>query len=75
MALQKGDIDVAVNIAYGDMPLFRDKKGYHVSEIASIRDCLARMNVNEGQAFSRSACKTSSVICTGPPYLLQEFAA
>ena len=52
MALQKGDIDVAVNIAYGDMPLFRDKKGYHVSEIASIRDCLARMNVNEGRPLA-----------------------
>lgn len=52
MALQKGEIDVAVNVAYGDMPLFRDKKGYHVSEMASIRDCLARMNVNEGRPLA-----------------------
>ena len=52
MALQKGEIDVAVNVAYGDMPLFRDKKGYHVSEIASIRDCLARMNVNDGRPLA-----------------------
>lgn len=34
------------------MPLFRDKKGYHVSEMASIRDCLARMNVNEGRPLA-----------------------
>ena len=52
MALQKGEIDVAVNVAYGDMSLFRDKKGYHVSEMASIRDCLARMNVNEGKPLA-----------------------
>ena len=52
MALQKGEIDVAVNIGYGDMALFRDKKGYHVSEMASIRDCLARMNVNEGKPLA-----------------------
>ncbi|MDO4922324.1 MAG: ABC transporter substrate-binding protein [Phascolarctobacterium sp.] len=52
MALQKGEIDAAVNIAYGDMALFRDKKGYRVSEMASIRDCLARMNVNEGKPLA-----------------------
>ena len=52
MALQKGEIDVAVNIGYGDMALFRDKKGYHVSEMASIRDCLARMNVSEGKPLA-----------------------
>lgn len=52
MALQKGDIDAAVNIGYGDMALFRDKKGYHVSEMASIRSCLARMNVSEGKPLA-----------------------
>ncbi len=44
MALQKGEIDVAVNIASGDMALFQDKDKFNVSSIASIRDVLARMN-------------------------------
>lgn len=45
MALQKGEIDVAVNIAPGDMQLFQDKNKFTISTISSIRDVLARLNV------------------------------
>lgn len=48
MALQKGEIDMAVNIAPGDMQLFQDKKKFTISSISSIRDVLARMNVSNG---------------------------
>ena len=41
MALQKGEIDVAVNIASGDMALFKDKDKFNVSTISSIRDVIA----------------------------------
>ncbi len=45
MALQKGEIDFAINIAAGDLSLFKDEKKYTISEIASLRDVLARLNV------------------------------
>lgn len=47
MALQSGEVDIIVNVAPGDMKLFANDK-YHVSEIASLRTVLARLNVAEG---------------------------
>ncbi|MCD7975239.1 MAG: ABC transporter substrate-binding protein [Phascolarctobacterium sp.] len=52
MALQSGEIDAAVNIAFGDLQLFQDKKKFHISEIGSLRDVLARINVREGGPLS-----------------------
>lgn len=52
MALQKGEIDVAVNIAAGDLQLFQDKSKFTVSSISSIRDVLARMSVKEGKPLA-----------------------
>lgn len=49
MALQSGEIDMAINIAPGDMALFNNKDKYHISSIASLRDVLARMNSSEGK--------------------------
>lgn len=49
MALQSGEIDMAINIAPGDMQLFNDKDKYHISTIASLRDVLARLNSSEGK--------------------------
>ncbi len=45
MALQKGEIDFAINIAAGDLQLFNNKDKYNISSIASLRDVLARLNV------------------------------
>lgn len=39
MALQKGEIDVAVNIAPGDMQLFQDKNKFTVSTIPPSATC------------------------------------
>ena len=44
MALQSGEIDMAVNIAAGDIGLFRGNNKFHVDEIASLRTVLARIN-------------------------------
>lgn len=52
MALQKGEIDIAVNVAAGDMALFQGKDKFKVSEIASLRSVLARMTVKEGKPLS-----------------------
>lgn len=52
MALQKGEIDVAVNVAAGDLPLFQDKNKFNISSISSIRDVIARMTVKEGRPLA-----------------------
>lgn len=44
MALQSGDVDMAVNIAAGDMDLFRKNDKFHVDEISSLRVVLSRIN-------------------------------
>lgn len=49
MALQKGEIDFAINIAAGDLQLFKDEKKYTISNIASLRDVIARMTVKDGR--------------------------
>ena len=52
MALQSGEIDAAVNIAAGDVALFQDKSKYNFSSVSSIRDVVARLNVNEGRILN-----------------------
>ncbi len=44
MSLQSGDVDMAVNIAAGDMDLFRNNDKFQVDEISSLRVVLARIN-------------------------------
>ena len=46
MALQAGDVDVAVNIAAGDIDIFRQNDNFVIDEISSLRVVLARMNQN-----------------------------
>lgn len=46
LALKNGDVDMAVNIAPSDVGTFKDDKKFSVSEIASLRTVLARMNHN-----------------------------
>lgn len=52
MALKKGEIDVAVSVGSGDMDLFKDAKQFRISEIDSIRDVLARLNVKSGKPLA-----------------------
>ena len=73
MALQKGEIDVAVNIAAGDMALFQGKDKFKVSEIASLRDVLARLNVKPGKPLADPKVRHALIkaidreaICKGP---------
>lgn len=47
MALQSGEVDIIVNVAPADLKLFANDK-YNVSEIASLRTVLARLNVAPG---------------------------
>ncbi len=44
MALQSGEIDMAVNIAAGDIGLFKDETKFHIDRISSLRTVLARIN-------------------------------
>lgn len=44
MALQSGEVDMAVNIGAGDIGLFNDTSKFHVDRIASLRVVLARIN-------------------------------
>ena len=44
MALQSGEVDMAVNIGAGDIGLFSDTSKFHVDRIASLRVVLARIN-------------------------------
>ena len=52
MALQSGEVDMAVNIAPGDLSLFNKKDKYNITEIASLRTALARLNVATGHPLS-----------------------
>ncbi len=52
MALQAGEIDVAVNLGYGDMALFSGSQDFNVSSIASLRVALARINSAPGRILN-----------------------
>ena len=52
MALQAGEIDMAINIAPGDLGLFADKSKFYISAIPSLRDVLGRLNVHEGRPLA-----------------------
>ena len=63
MALQKGEIDVAVNVASGDLALFNDKSKFTVSTIESIRDVLARINQAEGRPLADKKVRDALISC------------
>ncbi len=52
MALQSGDVDIAVNIAAGDIETFKNNKDFEIDSIASLRDVLARLNQNPDRILS-----------------------
>ncbi len=52
MALQAGDVDVAVNIAAGDIEIFKGNDKFNVDEISSLRVVLARLNQNPDHILS-----------------------
>lgn len=44
MALQSGDVDMAINIGPGEYDLFKDNKDYIFEESSSLRDVMVRMS-------------------------------
>lgn len=62
MALQSGEIDMAINIAAGDLALFKNDK-YKISEIASLRTVLAQMNMNEGKPLHDARVRAALISC------------
>lgn len=52
MALRKGEIDVAFNVGAGDLQLFKDQNEFNISEVASVRSVLARLNQNKGKPLA-----------------------
>lgn len=63
MALQKGEIDFAINIAAGDLQLFKDPKKFTISEIASLRTVLAQINMNEGRPCHDPKVRAALIQC------------
>lgn len=63
MALQKGEIDFAINIASGDLQLFKNKDKYTISEIASLRTVLAQINMNEGKPLHDPKVRAALISC------------
>lgn len=61
MALQSGDVDVAVNIAAGDIDIFKQNDKFHIDEISSLRVVLARMNQNPGRILSDSKVRAAFI--------------
>ena len=57
MALYKGEIDAAVNVASGDMALFKDTGKFTVGEVPSFRAVLARLSVKAGKPLSDKAVR------------------
>lgn len=62
MALQAGDVDVAVNIAAGDIDIFKGNDKFNVDEISSLRVVLARLNQNPDHILSDFNVR-SALIC------------
>lgn len=52
MALQKGKIDMAVNVGAGDLGLFKDESKYRLSEISSASTALLLLNRNPGKPLA-----------------------
>lgn len=62
MALQAGDVDVAVNIAAGDIDIFKNNDKFHIDEISSLRVVLARLNQKPDHILSDSNVR-AALIC------------
>ena len=63
MALQSGEIDMAINIAAGDLSLFNKKDKFNISEIASLRTVLAQINMNEGRPLHDIRVREALISC------------
>ena len=57
MALQSGEIDMAINISAGDLALFGDKSKFYISAIPSLRDVLGRLNQAPGRILADKAVR------------------
>lgn len=62
MALQSGEIDMAINIAAGDLELFKNSQ-FTISEIASLRTVLAQMNMNAGRPLADPKVRAALISC------------
>lgn len=69
MSLQAGETDVILNVSPGDLQLFSDTSKYHIDEIASLRDVLARLNVSEGHPMHDPKVRAALIsACDRPTY-------
>ena len=63
MALQSGEIDMAVNISAGDLALFSDASKFYISSIPSLRDVLGRLNQAPGRILADKAVR-QALLCS-----------
>ena len=61
MALQAGDVDVAVNIAAGDIDIFKNNDKFHIDEISSLRVVLARLNQKPDHILSDAKVRAALI--------------
>ena len=61
MALQAGDVDIAVNIAAGDIDVFKNNDKFNIDEIASLRDVLARLNQKPDHILSDAKVRAALI--------------
>lgn len=64
MALQANEVDMIINVAPGDLPIFKENsKDFTVSEIASLRTVLAQMNQNKGKILADKKVRSALISC------------
>lgn len=67
MALKKGKVDAAVDIASGDLTLFQDAKTFRVSETESVSSVLSLLNVHPGKPLADKRIREALAFCLDRP--------
>ena len=67
MALKKGQVDVALDIASGDLTLFQDANTFRVSETESVSSVLSLLNVKPGKPLADKRIRDALIFCLDRP--------
>ena len=67
MALKKGQVDAALDIASGDLTLFQDANTFRVSETESVSSVLSLLNVKPGKPLADKRIRDALIFCLDRP--------